>query len=306
MQSPLQFVRNLLYEIWYLIRATISGWIEDNIPTDGAALAFYTIFSIAPLIIILIAITGFLFGEAATTGQLEEYMTQLMGAELARTLENFVISAYEPASGIIATVLSLGVILFTATTIITQLKETLNKIWNVTSKAEVSGFKRFLINRVLALALILIFASLFALSMLMEFALKGLETLLDPVIPGGVGIWSNLNFLFTFAVLVLLCTIVFKLLPDVQVRWRDVLVGSVVTTLLILFGRYLIGMYMGMATATTYSAAGSFVVFLIWVYYNSMVFFLGAEFTKAYAFRFGSRIKPADHAEFTTDPWSEA
>ncbi|TVQ66324.1 MAG: YihY/virulence factor BrkB family protein [Balneolaceae bacterium] len=292
-------IRFILNEIWIVIRQTLSDWVKDNIPTYGAALAFYTIFSVAPLLIILVAVAGFVFGDAATTGQLEEYMSQLMGPELASALQDFVLDAYEPASGIIATVISLGLILFLATTIITQLKNTLNNIWNVTTKPEVSGFKRFIIDRFVALALILIFASLFILSMMMDLVLYALESFLDPIMPGGVGVWSTLNSIFSFLVLVVLFAVTFKMLPDIRIRWTDVIVGAVVTALLFLLGVWLISIYMGMATTSTYGAAGSFVIFLIWVYYNAMVFFLGAEFTYIYTMRYGSRVKPAKHAEFT-------
>ncbi|MBP3193225.1 YihY/virulence factor BrkB family protein [Natronogracilivirga saccharolytica] len=286
-------------EIWIVIRDTIRDWLDDNIPTYGAALAFYTIFSIAPLLLIMVAVVGFIFGESAATGQLEEYMSQLMGADLARTIQNFVLDAYEPTSGIIATVISLGIILFMATTIITQLKNALNNIWNVTTKKEASGFKRFLIDRIVALGLILIFASLFVLTMMMEFVMKGLESFLDPIMPGGIGIWSTVNNIVSFLVLVFLFSIIFKMLPDIRIRWSDVAVGAVITALLFLLGRYLIGIYMGVATTSTYGAAGSFVVFLIWVYYNAMVFFLGAEFTYVYTMRYGARIRPASHAIIT-------
>ncbi len=295
----LKKIRFILNEIWIVIRETLSDWVKDNIPTYGAALAFYTIFSVAPLLIILVAVAGFVFGDAATTGQLEEYMSQLMGPELASTIQDFVLDAYQPTSGIIATVISLGLILFLATTIITQLKNTLNNIWNVTTKPEVSGFKRFIIDRFIALALILIFASLFVLSMMMDVVLYTLKSYLDPIIPGGVGVWSTLNSIFSFLVLVVLFAVTFKMLPDIRIRWTDVIVGAVVTALLFLLGVWLISIYMGMATTSTYGAAGSFVIFLIWVYYNAMVFFLGAEFTYIYTMRYGSRVKPAKHAEFT-------
>ncbi|MDI6400854.1 YihY/virulence factor BrkB family protein [Balneolaceae bacterium ANBcel3] len=296
------FIKKLIYffrETGIVIRDTLRDWVDDNIPTYGAALAFYTIFSIAPLLIILVAVAGFIFGESATAGQLEEYMSQIMGAEIARTLQSLVVDAYRPRSGIIATSISLGIILFTSTTIITQLKESLNNIWNVTVKKEVSGFKRFIINRILALALILIFASMFILSMVMEVMLKTLASYLDPVIPGGVEIWTMLNSVFSFVVLIMLFSIIFKMLPDIKVRWSDVFVGAVATALLVTLGLQLISIYMSMATNSTYGAAGSFVVFIVWVYYNAMVFFLGAEFTYIYTMRYGSRVIPAEHAEFT-------
>ncbi len=299
MKNPAKIIWLILSEPIIVIRVTFNQWLEDNMSTYSAALAFYTIFSVAPLLLILVAVVGFVFGEAAATGQLEEYLSQLIGTDMARTLQNFVLDAYQPRSGIIATVISLGIIVFMATTIITQLNESLNTIWNVTTKPTASSIRRFIVNRIIALVLILIFAGLFVLSMMMEVILNALESFLDPHIPGGVEVWSTLNSVFSFLVLVILFGIIFKLLPDVYVRWMDVIIGAVVTALLVLFGRYMIGIYMGIATTSTYGAAGSFVVFLIWVYYNALVFFLGAEFTYVYTMRYGSPPKPAEHAEFT-------
>ncbi len=301
MSKVRDITRHILSEVVFIVSYTLKDWLRDNIPTYGAALAFYTIFSIAPLLIIMVALAGFFFGESATTGQLEEYMSQLMGPEMAKTIQNFVLDAYQPRSGIIATIISLFLILFLATTIVTQLQTTLNNIWKVTTKPEDSGIKRFFINRLIALALILIFASLFVLSMLMEFILGALESFLDPHIPGSIEIWTALNTVFSFIVLVILFSIIFKMLPDIHIRWTDAAIGAVVTALLFLLGRYLIGVYMGIATTSTYGAAGSFVVFLIWVYYNAMVFFLGAEFTYVYTIRHGSRVKPSSHAEFVRE-----
>lgn len=289
-------IRFIISEVTIVIRHTLEDWVKDNIPTYGAALAFYTIFSVAPLLIIMVAIAGFVFGESATTGQLEGYLSELMGEDLARTLQNFVLNAYRPTSGIIATGISLAFIIFLSTTIVTQLKKSLNNIWNIHIKSNESEVKRFFFNRVIALLLILIFASMFVLSIMIELVLNTLEARLDLIIFDNTGIWSKLNSLFSFLVLVALFAIVFKLLPDIQVRWRDVLMGAVVTSLLFLFGRYLITLYIGLAASSTYGAAGSFVVFLIWVYYNAMVFFLGAEFTYVYTMRYGKGVKPSNHA----------
>ncbi|MDG5767247.1 YihY/virulence factor BrkB family protein [Balneolales bacterium ANBcel1] len=300
MKFPIyQKVKHFFVETAIVLRDTLRDWVADNVPTYGAALAFYTIFSIAPLLLIMVAVAGFVFGESATTGQLEEYMSQLMGADLARTIQNFVLDAYQPRSGIIATLISLGIIIFMATTIITQLKNALNNIWNVEVRQADSSIKRFLINRLIALALILIFSSLFVLSMMMDVVLNTLESQIDPVIPGGVQIWNKVNSIFSFLVLVILFAVIFKMLPDIRVRWSDVAVGAVVTALLFVLGQYLIGVYMGMATTSTYGAAGSFVVFLVWVYYNTMVFFLGAEFTYIYTMRHGAGVEAASHAKFT-------
>lgn len=295
MPSPMY---RLLAEIWTMLKATISSWINDNIPLHGAALAFYTIFSLAPLLIILIAVAGFLFGEQASQGQLAEYMEQVLGPEMASNIENIVLSAYQPRSGIIATVISAGIMLFAATTIITQLKDSLNTIWNVTTRKG-QGLKRFLIDRSLALVLILIFAGVLIASILFNGVLSYLEPHIDPYLPGGAGIWSTLNDVGFVLITAGMFAVIYKMLPDIHIRWSDVWIGALVTTALFMLGRYLVGAYLGMgAIQSTYGAAGAFVVFLLWVYYNAMMVFLGAEFTRIYTERYGSQVKPMDHAIF--------
>ncbi len=289
---------NFLKEVGTVIGQTLSNWLSDRVPLHAAALAFYTIFSLAPFLLIIIALTGFFFGEQAAEGQLAEYMEQMMGEELSKEIEAFVASAYRPGSGIIASAIAVGVILFASTTVITQMKDSLNQIWNVETKSG-QGIKRFLIDRTLALALILIFTAFMIASIILEGVLGFLEPVLDPVIPYGVQFWSLINDIIMVIVTTSLFAIIFKMLPDIKIRWTDVWVGAIATTLMFLFGRYMITLYItGGMMATTYGAAGTFVIFLIWVYYNAMVVFLGAEFTKIYTNRYGSKIKPAEHAVF--------
>lgn len=281
-------ITSFFKEIYTLVRETAQAWIKDKISIHAAALAFYTTFSVAPLIIIMIAVTGFLFGEQAASGQLADYLESIFGKELAETLQNFVLSAYDPVSGLIATVISIGIIMFSSTTVIAQLKDSLNTIWGVEVKEEEGGIKRFVINRALSFALILIFTVIFIASIIIHAAFDILEPFLDPLIPGGVGVWSVINSSIFFVNTTLLFAIIFKMLPDINVRWRDVMVGAMVTTLLFLFGRYVTSLYLLSGDITsTIGAAGSFVVFLVWVYYNTLVIFLGAEFTKVYTKKFG-------------------
>ncbi len=295
----MKFLLSVIKEIKTVLARTISSWLEDRIPLHAAALAFYTIFSLAPLLIIIIALSGFFFGQQAAEGQLVEYMEQLMGRELAEEIEAFVASAYEGPTGFIATAVAIGTILFASTTVITQMKDSLNQIWYVTARSGEGGIKRFLIDRGLALLLILIFTGFMIASMILEGVLSYLEPILDPVIPGGVRFWSLFNNVLMVVVTTSLFAIIYKMLPDIKIKWSDVWVGAIATTIFFLLGRYLIMVYLGTgALTTTYGAAGTFVIFLIWVYYNTLVIYLGAEFTKIYTNRYGSKVKPAEHAVF--------
>lgn len=288
--------KEVLKEIYEVIYQTIIAWMNDRISLHGAALAFYTIFSIAPLIIIIIVVSGWLFGEQAATGQLAETLEIIFGKELAETLQDFVLSAYQPASGLITTLISVGIIMFSSTTVIAQLKESMNNIWGVQVKPEKGGIIRFIINRFMSFGLILVFTAVLASSILLHAILGVLEPVLDPIIPGGVQIWSLANSGIFFINTTMLFAIIFKVLPDINVRWRDVMVGAVVTTLLFLLGRTLTSIYLLSGDLTTsVGAAGSFVVFLVWVYYNTLVILLGAEFTKVYSYRYG-KVRAMKHA----------
>lgn len=254
------------------------------------------------MIIIIIGLAGFFFGEQAIEGQLADAMEEVMDREMAETIQSFVAGARQQQTGLLQSLIGLGILLFASTTVIAQLKDSLNNVWDVRTKAERSSITQFLIDRILSLLLVIIFATFLMASFIMDAIFAYMEPVLDPVIPGGVAFWSFLNTLLFVVVITALFTVIFKLLPDVNVPWLDVMVGAFGTTILFLLGRLAIQWYMSGGTVeTTYGAAGSFVIFLIWVYYNIMVVFLGAEFTKVYANRYGSNIRPIRSATFTSD-----
>jgi membrane protein len=291
----------ILREIKIVLIATISEWLDDRMMLHAAGLAFYTIFSLAPLIIIIVAVSGWVFGEQAASGQLSGFMEELMGRELALAIENFVSSVYQRQSGIMATLFGVGILLFAATTVITQLKDSLNTIWNVTAK-EGQGIKIFLVDRFMALLFILVLSTILVLLVITDAALSFMGPFIDDIIPGGLNIWTTINTVVSLAITTILFAIIYKMLPDIKVKWSDVLVGAFVTALLFWLGRYLIGIYLGAGTATTaYGAAGSFVIFLIWVYYNAMVVFIGAEFTYIYTTRYGSTVETRRFVQFVTE-----
>ncbi len=298
-------LKNLLIEIWEICVLTIKQWLDDNMMLHAAGLAFYTIFSLAPLLIIIVVLTGFFFGEQAASGQLSMYMEELVGEELAAAIENIVSSVAQGGRGTIATIFSSFILLFAATTVLTQLKESLNIIWNV-DKSMRQPIKMFFINRMLGLIMIGVFSLALVASFFISTIISFIGPFLDEFLPGGIGVYTLMNSLVFVIFATLLFSVIYKMLPDIRVKWTDVLVGAFVTSLLFLLGRTIVSFYLAnAATASTYGAAGSFVIFLIWVYYNVMVIFIGAEFTQIYTKRYGSEVKPGRYlrqdVEFTDD-----
>ncbi|MEX0684630.1 MAG: YihY/virulence factor BrkB family protein [Balneolales bacterium] len=280
---------------------TINKWYEDNIILHSAGLAFYTIFSLAPLLIIITGFAGFFFGEQASEGRLADAMQEVMDRDMAESIQSFVASARQEESGFLQTMIGLGILLFAATTVIAQLKFSLNTVWDVEPKETQNTFIQFLIDRVMSLVLVLIFGAFLIASFIVDALFAFLAPYLDTILPGGIAFWSFLNTVFFVIVVTGLFTIIFRILPDIYVPWRDVMIGAFVTTILFMIGRFTIELYFrGGGIESTYGAAGSFVIFLIWMYYNIMVVFLGAEFTKVFANRYGSKVRPAHYARFSS------
>lgn len=274
-----------------LLKATLARWLEHNMMLHAAGLAFYTIFSLAPLLVIVVAVAGAFLGEQAASGQLSLYMGELLGPELAESVENIVSAVAQGRSGLIPTLTSTFILVFAATTVLTQLKESLNIIWEVDPNLK-QPIKMFFINRFLALILILIFAITLAFTIVISAVFASVGPYVNELIPGGIGWYSVLNTSLFFVVTTCLFSIVYKMLPDIRISWSDVMVGALVTALLFFLGQKMVTYYLNnAATASMYGAAGSFVIFLIWVYYNVMVIFFGAEFTQVYTERYGSGIK---------------
>lgn len=288
----------LLIGIKDLIFATFANWIDDDIPLHGAALAFYTIFSMGPLLIILIAVTGFIFGEQAATGQVAAFLDELVGVGVATFVETIIRGANQTFSNVIATILGIGTILFTSTTVITQLKSSLNTIWNVETR-EGNTLRQFFISRFMSFILVLVFALTLVSSLLFDAILRIIDSEVSTFLPEEIALIQWINYIVFVVATVVLFTVIFKMLPDIKIAWMDALIGAIVTTLLFMAGRYIITIYMGLGSiGSTYGAAGTFVVILIWIYYNSLTVFLGAEFTHQYTIRYGSGVTLPKHARF--------
>lgn len=288
----------LLIGIKDLIVATFANWIEDDIPLHGAALAFYTIFSMGPLLIVIIAVTGFIFGEQAATGQVAAFLDELVGVEVATFVETIIRGANQTFNNVIATILGVGTILFTSTTVITQLKSSLNTIWNVETR-EGNTLRQFFISRFTSFILVLVFALTLVSSLLFDAVLRIIDSEVSSFLPEEIALIQWVNYVVFVVATVVLFTVIFKMLPDIKIAWIDALIGAIVTTLLFMAGRYFITIYMGLGSiGSTYGAAGTFVVILIWIYYNSLTVFLGAEFTHQYTIRYGNGVTLPNHARF--------
>lgn len=285
--------------VWLLVRDSVGGWMEHNASRTGAALAFYTVFSLAPILLLSIAIAGLFFGESSARGEIFAQIQGLVGAAGAKAVESVLQNASRSGSGALSTVFSVLTVLVGATTALVELKAGLDKIWNIPSEQR-QGFGYLVRTRLLSVGMILALAFLLLVSLVVSAGLTALETLSrgDHVINL---IFGWLNVLFAFVLVAALFGTIYKVLPSVRIAWRDVTVGAVVTAALFTIGKYAIGAYLGNSgLASTYGAAGSIILLLVWVYYSAQIFLLGAEFTRSYAHQFGSRRHLPSGAGATT------
>ena len=262
-----------------LLRSTISSWSEDRVPKMAAALAYYTAFAVAPLLLIAIAIAGLVFGKEAARGSVVAQIQNLVGQEGARSVQELLLKAWKPHEGMIATALGAIAFLVAATGVFGELQDSLNMIWKV-RKQRGRGFLRVLCDRFLPFSMVVGLGFLLLVSLVASAGLQAFGDLIAGWAGGGV-VMKALNFLISLAFVTAVFAAVFKVLPDLRLRWRDVLPGAAVTAVLFTIGKFLIGFYLGKKTfGSTYGSAGSFVVFLLWVNYSAQIVFLGATFTK--------------------------
>ncbi len=276
---------------WDLIKQSASAWIDDYAPSMGAALAYYTLFSIAPLLVIVIAIAGFVFGAEAAQGAIVGQLGGLIGDEGAVAIQGLLRSASEPASGVIATIVGAVTLVIGATTVFAELQSSLDRIWEVPSAEKTSGIWSVIRQRLLSFGMVLVLGLLMLVSLVLSTALAALGRWWGGFFEGWEVVLHVVNFTVSFGVVTGLFAAIYKIMPRASIAWRDVWIGSVVTALLFTIGKFLIGLYLGKSGVTSgFGAAGSMVVLLIWVYYSAQIFLLGAEFTWVYAHTRGSRV----------------
>ncbi len=283
-------------KIWEFIKEVFEKWIDDKAPKLGAALSFYTIFSQAPLLIIVISVAGFIFGPDAARGELVGQIKDMVGTEGAEVVQTTLKNTNNPEAGTIAIIISFVTLFIGSTALFVELQESLDIIWRVKPKPGRNIFKGLLKDRVQSFALVITTGFLLLVSLLVSAGLSALSNFVNEkflVVP--VIILDIANLLISLIVIFLLFAMIFKILPDVNISWKDVWVGALVTGVLFVLGKYLIGIYIGSSSlSSTYGAAGSLVIFLLWIYYSAQILFLGVEFTYIYTVRFGSGIQPSE------------
>ena len=270
-----------LKRILGLMRQAVGAWVDDYASSMGAALAYYTLFSIAPLLLIAIAVAGLAFGDQAARGEIFEQLRGLMGPEGAAAIERLLQSANRPAEGAVATVAGIIALLIGASGVFGELQNALDRIWRAPQRAEVAGWWRLIHTRLLSFGMVLGIAFLLMVSLILSAAVAAL------------GSWWGtpiVDVALSFALATILFALIYKVIPRVPIAWQDVWVGAAVTALLFALGKLLIGLYIGRSSiGSTYGAAGSLVAVVVWVYYSAQIFLLGAEFTRAYAHAHGSK-----------------
>ena len=275
-------------EGWRLFKQAVTAWSDDYAPSMGAALSYYTLFSIAPLLLIVISVAGLIFGDDAVRGELTGGLQYLMGDDGAKAIEGMIAGASEKKDGIIGTLIGIFVLLLGATTVFGELQNALDRIWRAPARKDASSLWRLLRSRLLSLGMILGMAFLLMVSLMLDSFMQVLGKLWGTGPLQVVG--QALNMAIGFAITTTIFAMIYKLLPRARVAWHDVWVGAIVTAALFTLGKFLISLYIGRsAVASSFGAAGSLVVVMIWVYYSAQIFLLGAEFTWVYAHEHGSR-----------------
>lgn len=274
-----------LRETFSLARATISEWLDDNSLTLGAALSYYTVFSLAPLLIIAIAIAGLFFGQEAARGQIMGQMQGMVGKQGASAMQEMLAHASKPSSGVIATIVGVITLVLGASGVVGQLQTTLNTVFEVDPQQS-GGILRMIRNRMLSIGMVMGIGFLLLVSLLISAAL----TAVSHYFGGEAFLWEILNFVAALGIATVLFAITFKYLPQIQIAWKPVWIGAILTAILFTIGKTVLGIYIGHSSvASSYGAAGSLVVVLVWVYYSSQILFLGAEFTQVYSNRLKER-----------------
>ncbi|UYG01850.1 YihY/virulence factor BrkB family protein [Halomonas sp. LR3S48] len=282
---------------WNTVSQAFSLWLERNAFSYAGSLAFYTLFSLAPTMIIAVAVIGVVFGDEAAQGQIVAQLQGALGAEAAKAVEQAVAASRIEESGILPTLLGFGGLLVGATTVFAQMQYSLNMIWGVTAKPSRNSILVFLKQRLLSLAVVLAIGFILLVSLLIGVMLRGMLQAVDDATPLIGPVTAGAEFLISLAVIAALFATIFKVLPDVVLSWRDVLLGALVTALLFAIGRSVIASYLAYtATASTYGAAGSLVMILLWVYYSSLILLFGAAFTRSYLLARGREVVPRNSA----------
>jgi membrane protein len=283
-------------DILFLLKTTATQWVNDKCPQLGAALAYFTVFSLAPLILILLAFFGLFFGSDHARDKIVEQLQYLVDPSGIKVIQDIATSASKPQSGLLATTIGIIVGLFGASGVFGQLQEALNTIWGVKAKPG-AGLWAFIRARFLSFAMVAGVCFLLLISLTVESVLRGLSNYLQNLLPGGHILALILFLILDLGVVIVLFAMIFRFLPDVKIAWRDVWIGASLTAVLFVVGKFLLGLYLGSGAAgSAYGAASSLITLLLWIYYSAQILLFGAEFTQVYTHAYGSLVEPEDHA----------
>jgi membrane protein len=283
-------------DVWATVKETASDWSDDNASRLAAALAYYSLLSLAPMLVIAIAVAGFFYGPDAARGKIVGELGGVVGGEAAHGIQSVAASAHSKTGGVIGTVIGVVTLFVGASGVFGELQSSLNTIWEVKAKPG-RGLLGQLKDRFLSFTMVLGVAFLLLVSLVLSTVLSALGAAFTGALPGGEGIWQVVTFLFTFSVITGLFALIFKYVPDAEIRWRDVWLGAAVTAVLFTVGKLLLGLYLGKAApGSSYGAAGSLIALVVWVYYAAQILFMGAEFTQVQARRQGAGIRPSEDA----------
>lgn len=289
--------------VFQVLKTAFKEFGEDRAPMLGAALAYYTLFSIAPILVIATGVATLAFGEQAVQGQLSQQLEEMIGPQGAGAVETMLAGAERSGGGVVAIVVGLVTLVLGATTAFLQLQAALNIVWEVRRTG--GGVKGMLLQRVLSLGMVLGIGFLLMVSLIVSALLSGLQDQLSRFLPGSPVVWQVVNNLVSLGVFTLLFGLIYKFLPDVELEWRDVWFGGLVTALLFTLGKYAIGLYLGRSSVGSgFGAAGSLAVLMVWIYYSAQIVLLGAEITQAYVRHRGRVIAPARGAVKVQEAWN--
>jgi len=292
-------VQRFASDLLSLSKQAITAWLDDAAPSMGAALSYYTIFSLAPLLLIVMSVAGFVFGAEAARGELFGQLRGLMGADAAQSVQTLLASLDKPVQGVGASVVGVALLVIGATSVFGELQNSLDRIWRAPLRKKNSGLWNLLRERLLSIGMILGLAFLLMVSLLAGAFVSALGKWWAPIFGGWEIVAQIANAAVGFILSTLVFAMIYKLMPRAQVRWRDVWIGAIVTSALFTMGKFLIGLYIGKsAVASGFGAAGSIAVILVWVYYSAQIFLIGAEFTWVYAQKFGS-MRDSPHRTVT-------
>ncbi len=273
-----------------VLKNAIDAWIDHHAQSMGAALSYYTVFSLAPLLLIAISVAGLVFGQAAAQGAVVQQLQGLIGQSGAQAVQDLLKNVAKPSSGILATIIGVIVLVIGATSVFAELQDDLNRIWQVPTRTKVSTWWAFLRTRILSIGMIFAMGFMLLVSLAASAAFDAFAAWSTSAISGWEPLAQGINFIVGFVLTTALFALIYRFMPQATIEWRDVGIGALVTALLFSIGKYAIGLYIGKsALASGFGAAGSLAVLLAWVYYSAQIFLFGAEFTWAYAHAFGSR-----------------